>query len=84
MKKLIVTALAIFILISNTIGQEDKCNKTLVGVSVEIVPDNDTYELLEKDFGTREISEWNGFVTHMLVQILTEYEPEIAFIPLSN
>jgi hypothetical protein len=84
MKKLIVTALAIFILISNTIGQEDKCNKTLVGVSVEIVPDNDTYELLEKDFGTREISEWNGFVTHMLVQILTEYEPEIAFIPLSE
>jgi len=65
-------------------GQDNDCNKTKVAVSVEIVPDTDTYELLENDFGPRNKSEWNGFVTKMLVQILTEYEPEITFFSLGE
>ncbi len=84
MKKLIAIILSIFILISTTTGQDDECNKTIVGVSVEIVEGTRTPEFLEKDFGSGNITDWNGFVTHMLVQILTEFEPEITFYSLEE
>ncbi len=35
--------------------------------------------MLENDFGAHTQSEWKGFTTRMLVQILSEYEPEITF-----
>ena len=84
MKKPIAIMLTFFILISNLIGQDDECNKTIVGVSAEIVEGTRTTEFLENDFGSRDISEWNGFVTHMLLQILTEFEPEITFYSLEE
>jgi len=84
MKKLIVIILTIFTVISNSIGQDDECSKTIVAVSCEVVKGTRTYEFLENDFGSRDIGEWNGFVTHMLVQILTEFEPEITFSSLEE
>jgi hypothetical protein len=66
------------------VAQDNDCNKTKVAVSVDIVDDIDNYKWLTNDFGDRPKNEWNGFVTKMLVQILTEYEPEITFFPLSE
>jgi hypothetical protein len=78
---ILVAVLFAFLCILKAQAQEDDCNKTKVAVSVEIV---DAYNLLENDFGPRAKSEWNNFTTKMLVQILSEYEPEITFFPLSK
>ena len=80
--RIIIVVLASFVLaifsIPNIQAQDDDCNRTKVGVSVDVV--DDAYNLLESDYGSRPSSEWNGHTTNMLVQILSEYEPEITFM----
>lgn len=78
---LILVSLHIF---SFAIAQDEDCNKTKVAVSVEVSDYAENYEWLENDFGLRPKSEWNGFVSEMLVQIISEYEPEITFFPLKG
>lgn len=68
----------------NVQAQDDDCNRTKVGVSVEIVDDPDNYQWLENDFGPGDKDEWNGFTARMLVQILSEYEPDITFFVLGE
>jgi len=64
--------------------QEGDCNKTKIAVSVEIVPGTDIYNMLESDFGAHAGNEWNGFATKMLVQTLSENEPEITFFSVGE
>jgi hypothetical protein len=78
---LILVSLHVF---SYAIAQDDDCNKTKVAVSVEIADYTKNYKWLEDDLGTRPKSEMDVFVTNMLVQILSEYEPDITFISLSE
>lgn len=85
MKKLFY-AFAVFFTIAGSmqtaIGQDDDCNKTKIAVSVKIVPKAENYDHLAGEFGTRPNSEWNGFVAKMIVEVLSEYEPDITFFSL--
>jgi len=79
--------LIVFVFILGTsisAAQDDDCNKTKVAVSVDIVSNTNIYDRLENDFGPRANSEWNGFATNILIQILTEYEPDITFSSLGE
>ncbi|NNF30079.1 MAG: hypothetical protein HKN66_01705 [Flavobacteriaceae bacterium] len=80
----IVLVLLLILGIFNGYGQVDDCDKTKVGVSVDIVDKPDNYEWLENDFGPGDKDEWNGFTARMLVQILSEYEPNITFFTIGE
>jgi hypothetical protein len=79
---ILVAVLFAFLCIAKAQAQEDDCNKTKVAVSVKVLPK--IWSLLENDFGSHPQSEWNSFVTKMLVQILSEFEPGITFFPLGE
>lgn len=81
---ILLTVSCFFLGITNIKAQEEDCNKTKVAVSVEVSDFAENYEWLENDFGPRPKSEWNGFVTKMLVQIISEYEPEFTFFPIEE
>ena len=82
MKKIVSIFIGVLISATFSLGQLDDCERTKVGVSVNIVDDSRNYEWLENDFGSRPNSAWNGYVANMLVQILSEYEPNITFFSI--
>ena len=81
---ILIAVLLTFLCIPNSNAQDDDCNKTKVAVSLEIVDDTDNFDWLENDFGPRPKSKWNSFTANMLVQILSEYEPDITFFTLGE